>query len=68
MFATLCLSSGMVAAMVGLDAAMSVDDVAATMHAVENQPMLDNNARAVSEADRQMLAERTVDMWHRLRS
>ena len=67
-FATLCLSSGMAAAMVGLDAIMSVDDIADTMNAVENQPMLNNNARTVSEADRGTLAERTVEMWHLLRS
>jgi hypothetical protein len=58
----------MIDAMAGLDVKMSVDDVAATMNAVENQPMLNNNARAVSEADRSMLAERTVEMWHLLRS
>ncbi len=68
MFATLCLSSGMSAAMSGLDPIMSVDDIASTMYAVENQPMLDNNARPVAEADRQLLAERTVDVWQRLRS
>jgi alcohol dehydrogenase class IV len=68
MFATLCQSSGMVSAMSGLDAAMSVDHIASTMFAIENQPMLDNNARPVAEADRQLLAERTVDVWDRLRS
>jgi alcohol dehydrogenase class IV len=67
-FVTLCLSSGMASAMSGLDAVMSVDDITTTMFAVENQPMLDNNARAVAEADRHLLAERTVDEWNRLRS
>jgi alcohol dehydrogenase len=68
MFATLCNGSGMAVAMVGLDATMVADDVAATMNAVENQPMLNNNARPVSESDRELLAQRTVDMWHLLRS
>jgi alcohol dehydrogenase class IV len=67
-FARLCVASGMTDAIAGLDATMSVDDVAATMNAVENQPMLNNNARAVSEADRSMLAQRTLEMWHLLRS
>ena len=68
MFATLCNSSGMAAAMVGLEATMSVHEIAATMNAIENQPMLNNNARAISETDRGTLAERTVEMWHLLRS
>ncbi|MGZ4793084.1 MAG: iron-containing alcohol dehydrogenase family protein [Ilumatobacteraceae bacterium] len=68
MFATLCNSVGMAAAMSGLDRILSVDDIAHTMNAVENQPMLGNNARAISESDRVMLAERTVGVWHRLRS
>lgn len=54
--------------MTGLDKQLSVDDIADTMNAVENQPMLNNYARRIAEADRSMLAERTVDMWHRLRS
>ena len=36
------------------------------MNAVENQPMLNNNARAVSDDERRMLAERTVEVWHGL--
>ena len=68
MFATLCTAAGMAAAMSGLDKQLSVDDIAETMNAVENQPMLDNNARPIAEMDRAMLAERTVDVWHRLRS
>jgi alcohol dehydrogenase len=68
MFATLCNASGMAAAMVGLDATLAAEDVAVTMNAVENQPMLNNNARPVSESDRELLAQRTVDMWHVLRS
>jgi hypothetical protein len=38
------------------------------MDAVENQPMLRNNARSVYDDDREMLAARTVDVWHSLRS
>ncbi len=38
------------------------------MNAVENQPMLHNNARQVDETDRDMLARRTVETWQRLRS
>ena len=68
MFATLCNASGMAAAMVSLDATMVAEDVAATMNAVENQPMLHNNARPVTETERNVLAERTVEMWHLLRS
>ena len=68
MFATLCIAVDMAAAMAGLDATLSVDDVADTMNAVENQPMLNNNARVIGEPDRVVLAERTVDVWHRLRS
>ena len=68
MFATLCVAAGMAAAMTGLDKNLSVDDIADTMNAVENQPMLNNNARIIADSDRSMLAERTVDVWHRLRS
>jgi alcohol dehydrogenase class IV len=67
-FATLCIAAGMAAAMTGLDKQLSVDDIADTMNAVENQPMLLNNARPIAEMDRAMLAERTFDVWHRLRS
>ena len=42
--------------------------IAARMVAVENQPMVDNNCRVPSEAEREMLAERTVESWRRLRS
>jgi alcohol dehydrogenase class IV len=48
------------------DVPMSVDEIASTMYAVENQPMLNNNARAVSDDERRMLAERTVEIWHGL--
>ncbi len=68
MFATLCVAAGMAAAMTGLDKNLSVDDIADTMNAVENQPMLNNNARIIADSDRSMLAERTVGVWHRLRS
>ncbi len=68
MFATLCVAVGMAAAMAGLDKSLSIDDIADTMNAVENQPMLDNNARLIGESDRVMLAQRTVDVWNRLRS
>ncbi len=68
MFATLCNASEMTTAMVGLDATMVAKDIAATMNAVENQPMLDNNARPITDTDREVLAEQTVEMWHLLRS
>jgi hypothetical protein len=38
------------------------------MNAPENQPMLHNNARAVSDADRLELAKQTVLAWHRIRA
>ena len=67
-FSTLCNSIGMAAAITGDEGPMSVDDIAVTMNAVENQPMLHNNARAVSTDDRQLLAEHTVEVWNGLRS
>lgn len=67
-YRSLCVEVGLAAAGRGLVISPSCDDIAATMIAVENQPMLDNNARAVSDDDRIMLARRTVDVWHRLAS
>ncbi len=68
MFATLCNSVGIAAAMAGLEKILSVDDIADTMNEVENQPMLENNSRLIGESDRVMLAERTLGVWQRLRS
>ncbi len=68
MFSTLCNATGMAAAMVGLDAILAVDEIADSMYAAENQPMLTNNARTVNESDRSLLAARTVEMWNLLRS
>jgi hypothetical protein len=67
-FAALCDESRLGAAMSAVNGEMSVDEIAATMHTVENQPMLENNSRAVSDDDRRMLATRTVEVWHGLRS
>ena len=67
-FAALCDESRLHAAMGPGDVAMSVDDIATTMNTIENQPMLINNSRAVSDDDRRMLATRTVEVWHGLRS
>ncbi len=67
-FTRLCSDTGLHAAMISLDATMAADDIAVTMNAVENQPMLNNNSRQVDEADRDMLARRTVEVWKRLRS
>ena len=65
-FAALCDHSGLRSATGAADVSMSVDEIAITMNAIENQPMLNNNARAVSDDDRRMLAERTVHVWHGL--
>ena len=67
-FARLCVDVGLAAATSSRDVGMSVDEIATTMNAIENQPMLHNNSRAVSDDDREMLAVRTVDVWHGLRS
>lgn len=66
-FARLCIDTRLGEAMSSRDVGMSVDEIAITMNAVENQPMLHNNARSVSDTDREMLADRTVDVWHGLR-
>lgn len=42
--------------------------LAEVMIAVENQPMVNNNSRVPDDAERQMLAELTVESWRRLRS
>jgi hypothetical protein len=65
-FARLCADSGLDAAVGSLEPALSVDDIASTMNAVENQAMLHNNARPVSDDDRVLLARRTVELWNRL--
>jgi alcohol dehydrogenase class IV len=67
-FAGLCVDTGLRAATGAAEVTMNPDDISATMNAVENRPMLDNNARPVSEADRGMLARRTIEVWQRLRS
>lgn len=64
-FEGLCDSVGLRAALAA-EVSMSVDEIASAMYAVENQPMLDNNARAVGDDERRMLAERTVQVWHGL--
>ena len=43
-----------------------VDAVAEAMVAPENQPMLHNNARAVDDESRTMLAGRTITVWNEL--
>ena len=50
------------------DVNMDANAIAETMNAPENQPMLHNNARAVSDADRLELAKATVLTWHRIRA
>jgi hypothetical protein len=67
-FASLCGESRLGTAISTADMHMSVEDIAATMNAIENQPMLNNNSRAVTDDDRRMLAARTVEVWHGLRS
>lgn len=67
-FAALCDECRLGAATAALDGDMSVDEIAATMYTVENQPMLNNNSRAATDDDRRMLAARTVEVWHGLRS
>jgi len=64
-FEALCADVGLRRAL-GVDVSMSADDIANTMCAAENRPMLDNNARAVNDDERRMLAERTVQIWHGL--
>jgi alcohol dehydrogenase class IV len=66
-FARLCRDAGLGEAISSRDVGLSVDEIATTMNAVENQPMLHNNSRAVSDDERHMLAERTVEVWHGLR-
>src|SRR5205085_839128 len=44
-FARLCVDAGLDEAIGSRDVGMSVDDIAATMNHVENQPMLQNNSR-----------------------
>ncbi|HEY7627257.1 MAG TPA: hypothetical protein VH761_09315, partial [Ilumatobacteraceae bacterium] len=65
-YRSLCVDVGLGRAARRLDFEPVIDDIAATMIAVENQPMLHNNARAVDDDDRRMLATRTVDVWQRL--
>jgi alcohol dehydrogenase len=67
-FAALCDDCGLRSATGPVDVTLSVDDIAVTMNAVENQPMLNNNARNVNDEDRGMLAERTIEVWHGLAS
>jgi alcohol dehydrogenase len=50
------------------DVSMDANAIAETMNAPENQPMLNNNARAVSDTDRLELAKQTVLAWHKLRA
>lgn len=66
-FENLCRSTGLRDA-ITFGANLSAVDIAATMNAVENQPMLSNNARPVSDDDRFMLAERAVAVWSGVRA
>ena len=66
-FEQLCVDAGLRAATSTRDVGMSVAEIATTMNAIENQPMLHNNAREVNDDDRSMLAGRIVDVWHGLR-
>jgi alcohol dehydrogenase len=50
------------------EVSMDAKAIAETMNAPENQPMLHNNARAVSDTDRLELAKLTVRAWHRTRA
>jgi alcohol dehydrogenase class IV len=50
------------------DAALDANAISETMIAIENQPMVHNNARAVGDADRLELAQRTVEVWNAYRS
>ena len=50
------------------DVSMDANAIAETMNAPENQPMLNNNARTVSDTDRLELAKQTVLAWHRIRA
>ena len=67
-FDRLCADTNLGAVTRPIDATMSADDIAATMNAVENQPMLHNNSRHIGDDDRDMLARRTLEVWHGLRS
>jgi hypothetical protein len=62
-FALLCTEAGFGTARAGLEAELAAEDIAATMSALENRPMLDNNARPVGDHDRLQLAHRTVGVW-----
>ncbi len=66
-FENLCRSTGLGEA-IPFEANLSAANIAVTMNAVENQPMLRNNARAVSDHDRFLLAEQTVAVWSDLRT
>ncbi len=50
------------------DAVLDANAISQTMVAIENQPMLNNNARSVGDADRLELARRTVEVWKAYRS
>jgi alcohol dehydrogenase len=43
---------------------LRAEKIAEIMNATENQPMLKNNAREVTDADRLELAQRTVAIWN----
>lgn len=68
-FAALLESAGFADALRGLrDATLEPQRMDDVMIAPENQPMLSNNARAVMDADRLMLATRTADLWKAYRA
>ena len=50
------------------DLSLDANAIGETMNAPENQPMLHNNARTVSDADRLELAKQTVLAWHKIRA
>lgn len=67
-YAALCNRVGFPAVVSELGRPVDPDAIAATMTAVENQPMLRNNARPIGDDDPAALARRTVGLWHVLRS
>jgi alcohol dehydrogenase class IV len=50
------------------DAPLDPEPIADLMVAEENRPMYDNSCRSADDAARRELAERTVAVWHSLRS
>jgi len=63
-FAALCNRVGLAEVVSKLGAPIDPDEIAGAMTAIENQPMLGNNARAIGDDDPAALARRTVGLWH----